>query len=1052
MNRRLIKNFIAALLVVSTAPAVQAVTLTVTADDLNEVSQSFNAWTIAGVDYLYDPSFSIESAAEDPLDASGIEPLGDTVIYDARWGDGISLYNVTRSAPEIWDPLAVSAISNIYRIDEYFRTKYGLNGLDGNEMNYLAIIHFDEDPTELDARLKNVNRAFWNGRFMVYSDGDATHSKFRSFAGCLDVAAHEMSHAVIEHTANFRDENQSGALKESFADIFAVMIDTDNWTIGEKCAVQTNYFLRSLESPSAGNPAQIHHMDNYKNKAIDDDFGGVRVNSGIPNRVAYLLAEGLSAEGLGVSIGREETEQIFYLALTRLESTAVFADALCETVKAADDLYGVSSTESAAVTLAWAEVGVQVDDCATFDSPQPSNAVIVAGDDELLYLKTTTGGFSLHQQNLTNPSDIALTNTVLAANSRPTLVTVENVISGGPTYSQYVYYVGSDENIYRMDLAQTGESKLTSTDNIKSVAVSPDHKYLAFVTTDSPSAISVMNVDSNVSSAVVYSLLRDDLINVAEVGSLAFDFSGSKIVFDVAYCQSLPGDLCVDGDGYRYQSLAVLNLSTNHIEYPLPSQPINVEIAYPSFAYNNSYMLVMDRIDKTVPGSITSEVVTFNTVTQEMKTLVTLTSAAENWGVPSFWGGDDFVTYHKGGGAYKIPVNADGSLGSLAEEELNVDALMSVMHRKMVRDVSPLLEPSISSLDFGEVLLDDNKDLTLQIINSGPVDVQIKDISSPNYVFSHNGINALLPRGESMELTVRFQAETTLGKIVDTLSISYGNGEMLELEMKVTVVSAALLVTNVDVIEFGGVVFDTHESVFFRVTNNGTQEVVVTDVTVSNPAFSFDSTFVRLAVSGNNDGKNSRDIAAGYTAGSGPRSDQGTLTIHYNGGKTLSVALIARSIPAPTPALLEPDVTELNFGQVEAWSTNTLAVVLKNVGEVTAVISAYAPSGKQLFSSLSSDDEDVTEDTLNKVVGGAAVTVSVSYAANDLPGLKTGSLDIVYNDGLTLSIPVTVEVLAPEPEELGEGGFASLSLMPLFFMLMAVLIRYWRGRSFTFTY
>ena len=82
------------------------------------------------------------------------------------------------------------------------------------------------------------------------------------------------------------------------------------------------------------------------------DWGGVHVNSGIPNRACYLIAEGLSTEGLGTSIGRTKTEKIYYRALTTyLQASSDFLDAREALIQAAADLYGAGNAEENAVKL-----------------------------------------------------------------------------------------------------------------------------------------------------------------------------------------------------------------------------------------------------------------------------------------------------------------------------------------------------------------------------------------------------------------------------------------------------------------------------------------------------------------------------------------------------------------------------------------------------------------------------------------------------------------------------------------------------------------------------
>ena len=89
-------------------------------------------------------------------------------------------------------------------------------------------------------------------------------------------------------------------------------------------------------------------MDQFYTGA--EDNGGVHINSGIPNKAAYLTIQ---------SIGKEKAEQIYYLALTQyLTSNAEFSDAKIALKQAADELYGHNSNESQSVAQAWTKVGV----------------------------------------------------------------------------------------------------------------------------------------------------------------------------------------------------------------------------------------------------------------------------------------------------------------------------------------------------------------------------------------------------------------------------------------------------------------------------------------------------------------------------------------------------------------------------------------------------------------------------------------------------------------------------------------------------------------------
>ena len=85
---------------------------------------------------------------------------------------------------------------------------------------------------------------------MFYGNGKNAFSS--PLAKAQDVGGHEMSHGVIQNTANLEYVNQSGALNESFADVFGAMIDRNDWKMGEDI-VNTSVFpsgaLRDLEDP-----------------------------------------------------------------------------------------------------------------------------------------------------------------------------------------------------------------------------------------------------------------------------------------------------------------------------------------------------------------------------------------------------------------------------------------------------------------------------------------------------------------------------------------------------------------------------------------------------------------------------------------------------------------------------------------------------------------------------------------------------------------------------------------------------------------------------------
>ena len=181
------------------------------------------------------------------------------------------------------------------------------------------------------------------------------------FSSALDVVAHELTHGVTEHSANLLYEFQSGALNESFSDIFGVMVEAwargePDWKIGEEVNL-----VRDLKDPHASFRSLPSKMSEYVQSPNTKagDWGGVHVNSSIFNHCHYLLAAGLDG-----AIGAQDAEKIFYRALTQhLNPQSQFTDARLACTASAEELFGASSTQAQKVGEAFD--AVEIFACAT---------------------------------------------------------------------------------------------------------------------------------------------------------------------------------------------------------------------------------------------------------------------------------------------------------------------------------------------------------------------------------------------------------------------------------------------------------------------------------------------------------------------------------------------------------------------------------------------------------------------------------------------------------------------------------------------------------------
>jgi Zn-dependent metalloprotease len=252
---------------------------------------------------------------------------------------------------------------------DFYKEAFGRDSYDGLGSPIRQYVN----PRDLQAQYGNdPNNAFAIGapyNIMAYGLGDG---ELLGPVVSIDVEGHEFSHLVIDNNGNggLNYEGESGALNESFADIFGAGVEffsgvNPDWLIGED--VMISYpFLRSMSNPKeAGNP------DTYKGgywidpEDLSNDYGGVHINSGVQNYWFYLLSEGGAgtndkAETYNVSgIGIEKASQIAYRNLIHyLGPQATFYDAYFGSLQAAEDLYGNPSAEYEAVQNAWFAVNV----------------------------------------------------------------------------------------------------------------------------------------------------------------------------------------------------------------------------------------------------------------------------------------------------------------------------------------------------------------------------------------------------------------------------------------------------------------------------------------------------------------------------------------------------------------------------------------------------------------------------------------------------------------------------------------------------------------------
>ncbi len=593
---------------------------TATATDLNNVNRTIGTYQVGSTYYMIDASQNMFNAASSTLPDN---PSGAIVALDIKNQDLSSsslLYYVASSNNQWNDPAAVSANYNAVQTYKYYLNVHSRNSIDGNKMNIYSIVHVTEDGSPME-------NAFWSGTVMCYGDGG---SYFKPLAGGLDVAAHEMTHGVTQYTAGLEYQNESGALNESLSDVFGVLVDSLNWTMGENIIRDYNSFpsgaLRDMANPhngsTEGDPGwQPSKMSEYQQlpNTQNGDWGGVHINSGIPNHAFYFAAQ---------SIGRYKAGKIWYRALTiYMSRSAQFIDARIATENAAEDLYGNTSNEYKAIQTAWDAVEVYEGN----STPLPPTSQI---DGENWILVTNT--------DAADPNSIYMAKTTINSNSdyyalsQVPVLTCPTVTDG----SGIILFVDTDNNL-RALVADPQNPQSFDVDKSGfwwSVTAGPGLNSIALTSKYIDTTIYYYDFVNDISrefKIVAKSYDGQDVKTALYADALSFDPTGQYLLFD-CYNEVKKSD----GSILSYWTIDLLDVTSGYISNVFPPQPEGISVGNPAFSKTYQNRFAFDYEDDNT-NSFYVMAADFNTGETGI-----IAGPQDVLGFPSYSGDDKTIVYH----------------------------------------------------------------------------------------------------------------------------------------------------------------------------------------------------------------------------------------------------------------------------------------------------------------------------------------------------------------------------------------------------------------------
>lgn len=716
---------------------------TISGVDLLGVNRTFTngGWQAGGTYYLEDASKSMFNAGASTMPQ---DPVGAIVTLDAfNTSPENQNFNVdfivSGSTTFTNKQAAISAHYNSIKSFDYYKSKFNRNSIDGVGGNVIGVVNVTE------ANGTSMENAFWNGQAMFYGNGGST---FKPLARGLDVGGHEMTHGVVEKTANLLYQGESGALNESFADVFGQMIDGDpnDWKIGEDVMQSGGGLpsaLRDMADPHNGQPTNSGFWQpNHTNEQYtgSQDNGGVHINSGIVNRAFYLFAS-------NGAVGTATAEQVYYKALRDyLVKSSKFVDCRLAVIQAATDLYGASVANVAANAFATVGIGGNAPSGNYLGqlSPNPGQDFILCSSNDGTSLNLANGNgqilLSLYNQGIASRPSIT--------DNGASLVFVNDA----------GHIIGIDLN-YQTNPISFVVSQLSVDPEWRGVAISKDGRFVAGITQFQEPRIYIFDLASPFGDFETFYLYNPTYsqgqitgdVEYADV--LEFDYSGSFLMYD-SY-----NDL----DGIGYWDIGFVQYWENDeftdggnafITKLFTGLPEKVSIGNPTFAKNSPYIIAFDLIDEV--STVRYDIYGANSETGDYDVIV---SNNEVLGWPNYNRLDNKLLYEK----------ANGSVYNLRLQGLNANKIQPLGGSNQV----------VSSHYWGVWYANGNRSLMVGAENLSNQGFALKISPNPTADFAQINIQALSSTDANICLY------NVMGETLMTRAVNLSAGEnVLDLDLQ----------------------------------------------------------------------------------------------------------------------------------------------------------------------------------------------------------------------------------------------------------------------------
>ena len=831
---------------------------------------------------------------------------------------------------------------------DYYYNNFGRNSFDDEGSAIKSYVHYSN----------NYFNAFWNGLVMTYGDGNGV-TTFPLVT--LDIVGHEITHAVTQYSADLVYAYESGALNESFSDIFGQSIEfatapeTASWNLGDQVYADGISMIRSMSNPkSQGDPST------YKGQYWVNG-NAVHTNSGVMNYWYYLLVEG----GTGTNdngyeyevngIGINDAQQIAYRNLTvYLTENSQYMDARVGAEEAAIDLFGENSTQHLAVVDAWNAVGVPTaDPLLIVDNELDFGDVPIGLTQDLKLIIANQGNALLNVSSITvdNPDFSLSVNSLNVEASKAATITVSftppgegsytgdiNIKSNGGEEIVNLTAVGVTPPVIAVNPQSFSESLFTGESTTQSLTIDNSNGG-----SDLNLSIHVVNDSSKV--GLVKSIKQyGDLggqnfqSESTQIASVSPSFTGDHLSFNISeYGEIMPYQFPIGTEQLRYGDY----ISGYTIAYEIDgidkiavagyeSRISIIPISY-SETVNDEKQLIVEVVTQTTDGFLeitrkfihdkSSSHIKVNTTllnkSDKVISNVVLKSFAD-WDIEGDYNDDNWDVDPESGLAYAF----NSTYHSIGSDQIpdfqDIDGWGDYDRRNTDENVFGKVSNfdglQVLHFELGNLAEGVTKDVTTAYMSANSLD-DLLDIYLNNVFNDWLSVEEsmiTIPSGTSKEIPVTFDAsELNGGTYTSSLALESNDpsNPLIAIPVTLNVTGAPDIEVSPINIDFGEHFIGAVSEDSVLISNKGTDTLSITNITVSDSDFSIEEEFpIKLTPS------EEVHIKVHYTP---TKADSliATLTIHSNDTDegSLLVNLAGKGVTPPVIAVNPESFSESLF-------------------------------------------------------------------------------------------------------------------------------------------